>query len=61
VLEGGKYGTLFKTGDPDDLASRLQELLDHYDECLPVTKSAAEAVRRRYAIDGMCECLLQVY
>lgn len=61
VLEGGKYGTLFKTGDPDDLALRLQELLDHYIERLPVTKSAAEAVRRRYAIDGMCARLLQEY
>ena len=61
VLDGGKYGTLFKTGDSEDLAVQLAGLLENYPDHLAVVEAAWAAVRRQYAIGSMCEQLLIVY
>lgn len=61
VLEGGKYGMLFKTGDPEDLAVQLAYMLRHYAYHSKTARTASVVVRQKYAIDTMCEQLLCVY
>ncbi|MDR0616229.1 MAG: glycosyltransferase [Synergistaceae bacterium] len=54
ILDGGKYGFLAKTGDPDDVAAKMQYALKS-----PLAREAlmerAEFFSEARAVDGYCE------
>ena len=54
ILEGGKYGTLFKTGDPDDLAEALGKIFDNFAACRAVAMKSMSYVKEEYHIAQMC-------
>ena len=60
VLHDGAYGELFRTGDVDDLASRLAALLDDPARRAAVGRAARTAVRR-YDWSTVAAQVLQVY
>jgi len=60
VLEGGRCGALFRTGDADDLADSLAALLDDPGRRAALDASAALAVRR-YDWSAVAGQILRVY
>ncbi|QNN52509.1 glycosyltransferase family 4 protein [Nocardioides mesophilus] len=60
VLEGGRYGELFRSEDVDDLARRLGDLLDDPDRRATLT-AAARVGARRYDWSSVADRILQVY
>ena len=60
VLEGGRYGELFRSEDVDDLTRRLGDLLDDPDRRATLT-AAARVGARRYDWSSVADRILQVY
>jgi len=60
VLDGGRYGELFHSGDVGDLAGRLAGLLDDPGRRTGLDAAAAQGVRR-YDWETVATKILQVY
>ena len=60
VLDGGRFGELFRTDDVDDLTGRLAALLDDPVRRTALDAAAAEGVRR-YDWESVATLLLHVY
>lgn len=58
---GVMHGVTFRQGDVDDLAARLQELLDHPDTVAAFGKDAAAYVTGRYNWDKVVQATLKLY
>lgn len=59
--DGVMHGVTFREGDVDDLAARLQELLDHPDTVAAFGKDAAAYVTGRYNWDAITRQTLNTY
>ena len=61
ITHDGEWATLFRTGDPQDCADKIKDLIDH----LPLRQSAAQRiaadVRREYSIEKHIEQLNKIY
>ena len=60
VLDGGRYGELFRSEDVDDLTARLGALLDDPDRRAALDAAAAQGVRR-YDWSTVATRIVQVY
>ncbi len=60
VLDGGRAGRVFRTGDAADLATALAELLDDPDRRVALARHGAEVVRR-YDWPVVAQRVVQVY
>ena len=60
VLDGGRYGELFRNGDVDDLTDNLTALLDNPDRRAALDEAAATGVRR-YDWSTVATRIIQVY
>jgi len=60
VLDGGRAGELFRTGDPDDLARAAAALLDD-PQRQAILVAAGSAVARRYDWDTVVRDVIAVY
>jgi phosphatidylinositol alpha-mannosyltransferase len=60
VLDGGRYGVLFRSGDVDDLSRHLAALLDDPDRREQLRLASAEGVRR-YDWSTVAGEVVQVY
>lgn len=61
VLEHGKLGLLFHTADPQALAGRITELIEHYPSYHSKATEQAPLIRKRYNIVSMCDSLEALY
>ncbi len=57
ILQDGKYGLLFSTGDAQDLADKLEQLILHYDHYYALATEAKQYVRTHFYISDMCDRL----
>ena len=57
ILQDGKYGLLFNTNNPQDLADKLEQLILNYDHYRSVASVAEQYVRNQFDISGMCDRL----
>lgn len=55
------HGVTFRQGDVDDLAARLQELLDHPDTVAAFGKDDRMPVTGRYNWDKVVQATLKLY
>src|SRR5207245_6122571 len=60
VVEG-KTGFLFKAGDVDELAGRLEELLDRSEDLEQIGKSAKKFAMSRYSAHAVGDSLMPIY
>ena len=61
VLCNGKYGQMFRVGDPEDLAEQLANMIENLDFYKKEAERAVKAVRELYDIRRMCDSLLSAY
>lgn len=61
IIEGGRYGSSFVSGNVDDLAAKLKEMAQHYDEYASKTDAARKHVKANYSIDRMVKDYLAAY
>ena len=57
ILQDGKYGLLFNTNNPQDLADKLEQLILNYDHYRSAASVAEQYVRNQFDISGMCDRL----
>ena len=48
IVEDGKNGIFYKTGDPADLADKILWALDHPDECMPIIEEGHRFAKETY-------------
>ena len=60
VLQNGDLGLLFQTGDPQDLAAKLLQLLSDYETYKEKALRQADAVRKQYSIVHICDKLEEI-
>lgn len=48
IVEDGKNGIFYKTGDPADLADKILWALDHPDECMNIIKHGHQFAKENY-------------
>ena len=55
ILDYGKYGYLFKKGDPDDLAKKVLEMSNDFDNVQKKTLIAKKYVNERFSVKNMAD------
>ncbi len=61
MIDGTEAGLTFEPGNPDDLASRIEEVLTDRDLAVSLTERAEELVRTTYAWDAIANTTANVY
>lgn len=61
MIDGTEAGLTFEPGNPDDLASRIEEVLTDHDLAVSLTERAEELVRTTYAWDAIANTTANVY
>jgi glycogen(starch) synthase len=61
MIEGTEAALTFEPGNPDDLASRIEEVLTDRDLAVSLTERAEELVRTTYAWDAIANTTANVY
>ena len=62
VIEHGKDGVLFRQGDAEDLARKLESLLDNADgSAQRLARAARETAQRRFSVGAIVDRLEAVY
>ena len=61
VSGGGKYGVLFRTGDADDLAAKLIELIHDPDRRARLGSTSRQWASAQFSIQKHIASLLELY
>ena len=60
IIDEGRTGLLFESGNADDMAAQMEWALEHQDECLAMIAAAHEDVKR-YSWENIRKQLLPLY
>lgn len=61
LVEDGKTGLLFESGNPYDLAQKIQWMIEHEEECIQMGKNAREIFEERYNSERNFGMLMKIY
>ncbi len=61
IVEDGVTGVHFEPGNSDDLADKVQWLLDHPDKCRHMGKNARQVFLKKYTAEKNYETLMNIY
>lgn len=61
IVEDGKTGLLFDSGDPSDLATKTQWLWNHPEECARLGRNARKEYEQKYTPERNYEMLMEIY
>ncbi|MEK7561031.1 MAG: glycosyltransferase family 4 protein [Patescibacteria group bacterium] len=61
ILDNGKYGFLFATGNTEDLRAQIQKIKNNPEIAVPKTQAAQRRVREHFSIDTMTEQTIATY
>lgn len=61
VTENDKFGWVFKNGDPNDLADKIQYIATHYSDALAKAEKAMQHVRENYDVSVTARKYLEAY
>lgn len=61
IVEHGKTGLLFETGNAEDLASKMQWMIENSDECAQMGRNARAEFEAKYTADKNYEILMDIY
>jgi glycosyltransferase involved in cell wall biosynthesis len=61
LVEDGKTGLLFESGNPVDLAEKIKWLLEHEDACIEMGKNARKVFEEKYTAEKNFEILMEIY
>lgn len=61
VIEDGKNGIFINVNDANDLAEKIQELLDNPEKCVALGKNARESITGRFTPEKELRANLEVY
>lgn len=61
ITKNGQWATLFKTENAEDCADKIEDLLNHLEECKTQAQIVAKEVRKEYSIEKHIARLEQIY
>ena len=61
VIKDGETGVLFESGQPMDLAAKMQWMIDHPSEILQIATAARAEFETRYTADKNYDRLMKIY
>lgn len=61
VIEGGKLGCSFESGNAKDLAEKLKHMITHYNDYVNMANFAYNRIKENYSIDRMVKEYLVAY
>jgi glycosyltransferase involved in cell wall biosynthesis len=61
IVHDEETGLLFKPGDPEKMADKIEYLLDHPDEIREMGKKGAEMIQASFSADRMVDDMLAIY
>lgn len=61
IIENGKYGNSFKTGNPLDCASMIEKIMIDYPDYLTLAEIAEKHVKKTFDIKATATCYLDNY
>lgn len=61
LVEDGKTGLLFESGDSEDLAEKIQWMIEHEDECIQMGRNARSVFEEKYTAKRNFEILMDIY
>ena len=61
IVEDGVTGLHFEPGNSDDLADKIQWLIDHPNECRRMGKNARKVYLEKYTAEKNYETLMNIY
>ncbi len=61
IIENGKTGFIYKTGDCADLAEKIKYAIENYAALQDMRSLAQEAVRNRFDIEGEADAFARLY
>jgi len=61
LVDDGKTGLLFESGNPVDLAEKIKWLLEHEDACIEMGKNARKVFEEKYTAEKNFEILMDIY
>ena len=61
LVEEGKTGLLFEPGNPEDLADKMQGMVENEDACIEMGKNARKVFEEKYTAENNYEILMKIY
>ena len=61
ITDSGRFATLFRSNDSDDLCIKLLEFVEHMEERKTMAKNQVEDIRKKYGIEHYLNSLNDVY
>jgi glycosyltransferase involved in cell wall biosynthesis len=61
LVEDGKTGLLFETGNPEDLAQKIQWMIEHDNEAVKMGRNARKVFEDKYTAEKNFEILSEIY
>lgn len=61
LVEEGKTGLLFEPGNPEDLADKMQWMIEHETECIKMGKNSRKVFEEKYTAEKNIEILMNIY
>jgi glycosyltransferase involved in cell wall biosynthesis len=61
LVEEGKTGLLFEPGNPEDLADKMQWMVENEDACIEMGKNARKVFEKKYTAEKNYEILMKIY
>jgi glycosyltransferase involved in cell wall biosynthesis len=61
IITEGKTGLLFEPGNPNDLANKVQWLMEHEENAIQMGKNARKEFEMKYTADKNYEILMKIY
>jgi len=61
IVEDGRTGLLFKPGDPQDLAAKVQWAWEHPEEMARMGRNARQEYEQKYTAERNYEMLMEIY
>jgi len=61
IVEDGKTGLLFEPGNPEDLAAKMQWMLENEDACIQMGRNARTEFEAKYTAEKNYDMLMHIY
>lgn len=61
LVEEGKTGLLFEPGNPEDLADKMQWMVENEDACIEMGKNARKVFEEKYTAEKNYQILMNIY